>query len=208
MSRRGFTVLELLLALVVTALAVTLAASAVRAATSVRDRVATHRERTEGIARLQALLTDMLRHAPAAERVDEPLLRVIPGADGLPSLIFVSQGVRPPYGTGAPWRVTLHTSAEGIVLEAIPLGRSPDGTILRSIVPGIRTMSVQLLEAVSGRDGARWRADWPLAASRPAAVAITLGAGATTEASLATAVRIAPLVVSLDPLQDQAAGRP
>ena len=197
MTRRGFTLLELLIALVLTALAVTLAASAVRAATSVRDRVGTHRDTTEALARLQALLTDMLRHAPAADLVDEPLLRVLPGADGQPALTFVSQGVRPPFGTGAPWRVTLHTTADGLVLDAIPLGRTPDGTVLRAVVPGMRAVAIQLLEGASARDGAQWRSDWPLAASRPAAVAITLGDGSRT-----------PLVVSLDPLQELSAGRP
>ncbi|MEI6740753.1 MAG: hypothetical protein WCK74_10650, partial [Gemmatimonadaceae bacterium] len=91
---------------------------------------------------------------------------------------------------------TLHTAADGLVLDAIPLGRTPDGTILRAVVPGIRAISIQLLEAASARDGAQWRSDWPLAASRPAAVAITLDDGSHP-----------PLVVSLDPLQELSAGR-
>lgn len=206
--RRGFTLLELLLALVLTAVAVTLAASALRAATQLRERTAQHQQQGEQRARWASLLTDMLRHAPPADAVEEPLLRVVDRADGTAALIFLSQGVRPPFGTGAPWRVTVQQRPDGVALEAIPLGRSPDGSSLRAVAPGVRAFSVQLLEPATARDPARWRRDWPLSASRPTAVALQLEETAVAGASERTVRPTTSLLVALDPLQDVTLGRP
>ena len=106
-GRTGFTLLEVLLALLLTAVAVAIASLALRTAVTARDRVAEHRETLERESRLRAMLTDMLRHAPSAGSVDEPLLRVWRTPTGGAQLVFLSTGVRVPFGTGPTWRVTL-----------------------------------------------------------------------------------------------------
>jgi prepilin-type N-terminal cleavage/methylation domain-containing protein len=187
--RTGFTLLEVLLALMLTAVAVTIAATAVRAATTARERVLAHEQRDGQWLRLRAQLTDMLRHAPIAESVDEPLLRVTHDTRDNASLTFLSTGVRPPFGTGPTWRVALTVVDSTLVLDATPIGASTtDATRLRTVLDGVTVMQVQLLERAGGLSGAQWRTTWPLERARPASVALSFDAS------------VAPLQVSLDPL--------
>lgn len=197
MTRRrpGFTLLELLIALVLTAVAVTIASLALRTAVTARDRVAEHRDTLERESRLRAMLTDMLRHAPSAASVDEPLLRVWRTPAGGVQLVFLSKGVRAPFGTGPTWRVTLTESGEGLALDATPISVDGDVTALHTLVPGIRALSVRLLEQAGGITSARWRDDWPLERARPAMIALGFGSDRTQP----------PLVVALDPLATVAA---
>lgn len=193
MRRPGFTLLELLIALVLTAVAVTIAGTALRAASTAGARVDAHRETLEQDARLRATLTDMLRHAPTAESVEEPLLQIVQDPAGRARLTFLSKGVRPPYGTGDIWRVTVFVSTAGLVMDALPIGASRDATALHSVHPGVTTLAVRVLEHVPAETGniatAGWRSDWPLNTSRPAMIAFDFGKGANP-----------PLIVALDPL--------
>lgn len=203
-KRRGFTLLELIMALVLTAIAVTMASAALRTATVARERVAAHRDTMERDVRFRAMLTDMLRHPPSAESVDEPLLSILstqnPAAKGSGRLVFLSKGVRAPYGTGTTFRVTLDVVNDGLVLEAEPIGASGDRTTLRTLLPGVSALTVRVLEARVGQttgaaaSSGGWRTDWPLAQMRPAAIALNLAA---TEPR-------PPLVVALDPLSQVA----
>ncbi len=188
--RSGFTLLEVLLAIMLTAVAVAIAGSALRTATVARERIAYHRDTLEREARLRAMLTDMLRHTPSAESVEEPLLRVLRTARNEPQLVFLSQGVRAPYGTGPAWRVTLHVTDSGLVLDARPIGATHETRVLHTVVSTVRTLSVQLLERGGGLTRPQWRSDWPLVQSRPAMIALGFGDAATHP----------PLVVALDPL--------
>jgi prepilin-type N-terminal cleavage/methylation domain-containing protein len=63
-ARRGFTLLELLLAIMLTAVAVAIAGSALRTATTAGERVDAHRATQEHDARLRSTLTDMLGISP------------------------------------------------------------------------------------------------------------------------------------------------
>jgi prepilin-type N-terminal cleavage/methylation domain-containing protein len=195
--RLGFTLLELLIALVVTAVAVTIAGSALRTASIAGARVEAHRDTLEHDARLRATLTDMLRHAPSAESVEEPLLQIDQDAAGGERLTFLSKGVRPPYGTGDTWRVTVSVSAAGLTLDARPIGASLDATALHSVHPSVTTLSIRVLEQATPQATSQagtvatagWRRDWPLNTSRPAMIAFDFGQGAKP-----------PLIVALDPL--------
>jgi general secretion pathway protein J len=198
--RLGFTLLELLIALVLTAVAVTIAGSALRTASIAGARVEAHRDTLEHDARLRATLTDMLRHAPSAESVEEPLLQIDQDAAGSARLTFLSTGVRPPYGTGDIWRVTVSVSAAGLVLDALPIGASVDGTALHSVHPSVTALSIRVLEQATPQAGAvasaGWRRDWPLGTSRPAMIAFDFGRGADPA-----------LIVALDPLATVAVSR-
>lgn len=191
MSRRsGFTLLEVAIALSLTAMASGVAAGALWAArrtSEVQSRFAT--EEATGM-RWRALLTDMLRHAPSAERVNEPLLTLRETEYG-PELRFLSQGVVEPFGTGAIWAIVVREDRLGVLLEAEPLGipsaTMPDGThppALLARVPAFHALQIELLEPDAGgagvrsgasggvNDNARWRTDWPLAQMRPSAITI------------------------------------
>ncbi len=197
-ARRGFTLLELLLAIMLTAVAVAIAGSALRTATTAGERVDAHRATLEHDARLRSTLTDMLRHPPSAESVDEPLIRLSASASGDAQLVFLSKGVRAPFGTGATWRVTLSVDDTGLVLDAQPIGAATDGTVLHTVQPGVHQLSIRVLERVDGlsstaggaRRDAQWRSDWPLDRTRPAMIALEFGDATLTP----------PLIVALDPL--------
>lgn len=188
--RCGFTLLEVILAITLTAMAVGVAGSALASATSVKERVTEHREVLEREARFRQSLTDMLRHVPNSESVDEPLIQVVPGPDRTMQLVFLSTGVRSPMGTGAPWRVTLTSTAGGVKFHAVTIGSRADGTELTSVMPEFTTMHVRFLEPASSREQPRWRDDWPLSQSRPAVVSIRFSDD----------VRATPWLVALDPL--------
>ena len=189
-ARVGFTLLELLMAMLLTAVAVTLAASTLRTASIAKERVTVHRTTLERESRLRAVLTDMLRHAPSAELVEEPLMRLETPALGDSRLIFLSKGVRAPFGTGPTWRVSLSATDSGLTLDAEPIGAAQDQTRLHTVVPSVTGLDVQLLERATTTSRGAWRADWPLAQARPAMIALRFREERAS----------APLVVSLDPL--------
>jgi general secretion pathway protein J len=201
--RRGFTLLELMLALTLTAVAAGIASTTLVAARRTSDVVTDHQRHTEADARLRVLLTDMLRHAPNAAMADEPLLSVRPTlteTDAGAALTFLSRGVRAPYGTGPIWTVSLQVIGDSLVLEAMPApheNTAPAASAIRVALGGVHRLDVRLLAPATALDGARWRADWPLAASRPAAIAIQWAADS------ARATTLPPLVVALDPLQSE-----
>lgn len=194
---RGFTLLEVIMALLLTALSVTIAVSALRAATVASDGVQAHRDTLERRVRFSSQLTDMMRHAPPADAVDEPLLRVERAANGDGAVTFLSRGVRAPYGTGATWRVSLAMSDSGLVMDAVPIGAATDGTRLHTVLRDVHMFRVLFLERAGQLDGARWREDWPLSRSRPAMISFSFGEGADAE----------PLVIALDPLATDEGGR-
>jgi len=189
-TRRGFTLLELLLAILLTAVSVTLAASALRTATIAKERTTAHRTTLERESRFRSVLTDMLRHAPAAELVDEPLMQLETRAPGDTRLVFLSNGVRAPFGTGPTWRVSVSTTDSGLTLDAEAIGASRDQTRLHSVVPSVTTLDVQVLERPTTTSRGAWRNDWPLAQARPAVIALRFGEARANP----------PLLVSLDPL--------
>lgn len=187
--RVGFTLIELVIALTLTAMAATIAGAAVGAARRTAQVVQTHRSGDEADLRVRALLQDMLRHAPPASMADGPLL-ALHGAGDATALVFLSRGVRAPFGTGPIWQVTVRRDADSLRVDAVSLRITGDEP-LRMAVGGITAFDVRALEPATATDAARWRADWPLATARPAAVALTWArAGASP----------IPLIVSLDPL--------
>jgi hypothetical protein len=82
----------------------------------------------------------------------------------------------------------LTQTAGGLVLDATPIGVGADETALHTVLPGVQSLSVQVLEQAGGLSDAHWRSDWPLERSRPRVIAIGFGD------------HHAPLVVALDPL--------
>jgi general secretion pathway protein J len=202
--RRGFTLLELLLAITLTAIAAGAAGTALSAARTASARVATHRAQGEAASRFRAMLTDLLHHAPAAEAVSEPLLVIGRDAVGT-TLQFLSQGVRPPFGTGPVWRVRVSRDGDRLLLRADPLGADRSEPSVMMALTDMASFEVLALERANGLEGARWRPDWPLAQRRPAALALSWTRRDADDAPGRDGGQDAPFVVALDPLE---AGRP
>ncbi len=170
--RRGFTLLEVIVAITVTGLALTTAGMALSAARNTAARIQTHEARTEADSRVRALLTDMLRHAPRGEQVDEPLL-VVDRARGTPVLRFLSTGVREPYGTGSAWLVEVAVRDSQLVVRATPTGRDRRTSPLIATLSPVRRFEMRVLEHASAQESPAWRTDWPIAQDRPRAIELT-----------------------------------
>ena len=170
--RLGFTLLEVIVAITVTGLALTTAGMALSAARNTAARIQRHEARTEADSRLRALLTDMLRHAPMAEQVDEPLL-VVDRSGAMPVLRFLSTGVREPYGTGGVWRVEVAMRDSTLVMRATPTGRDIDASPLTATLSPVTGFDVRVLEHATALAAPNWRADWPIAQDRPRAIELS-----------------------------------
>jgi general secretion pathway protein J len=186
-ARAGFTLLELMVALTLSATALGVAGMALSTARRTGDVVTQHQQVDDADVRVRAMLSDMLRHAPAATRSELPLLSIVHDGDGA-VLQFLSLGVRAPFGTGVLWQVSVRVAHDSLQLVAEPVERSGAGARIVATVPATGALEVLALEGASRGDAARWRPDWPLAQTRPSAV------------SLAWHTDSPPLVVTLDPV--------
>ena len=224
--RVGFTLMELMTAITLTAIALVLAGSALAAATRAQTVIGRNQRTLDAESRWRLRLSDMLRHPPRADAVNEPLLQIGRDDRDQPTLIFLSQGVTQPYGVGRTWRVTLTNGADGVVLIAEEIGRGEQRTRLRSELGHVALFNVEVLESASGIGVARtrkgnpktssdvggWRTDWPIERSRPAFVRLYFsdfreGAVATANAGRISDVTNhselalhAPLIVDLAPI--------
>lgn len=196
---RGFTLLELLVGLTLTALAAAMAGGALSAARSTADVVERHRAGAEAELRWRVMAADLLRHAPPAAAHDDARLAVS-GATDAPALEFLSRGLAPSMGTGRTWRVRVWQHDDTLHLRATPAAAAPDAdatadAALDAYVTPARALRIDVLEPVRVGEVARWRTDWPLRQARPRAVRLQWeGArGATT------------LLVPLDPLGGEGA---
>jgi len=189
-TRSGFTLVELMVALTLTAVAAGVAGSTMMAARRTGERVEAHTQDNEADIRLRAVLTDMLRHAPPGEAASEPLLQLRREADGV-VLEFLTTGVQAPLGTGPMWRATLWTDSTGLRLHAVPLRDASTTAEITLTVPQASALEVEVLELFREGDPAAWRADWPVFQTRPSAVRLSWRHNGETRE---------PLVVALHPL--------
>ena len=146
MTRRGFTLVEMMVALVVTGVVVLLAYGVARAGADTEARLA--RADAEGRATLAArtLLHGALRHAAdGASEIDTVfVLDAAVDARGrhVDRLRFASYGVVPPLGAGARWAVSAEVRAAGLELLAVPADGRAGGAV-RVLVPGVASLRVQ-----------------------------------------------------------------
>jgi prepilin-type N-terminal cleavage/methylation domain-containing protein len=120
--RAAFTLIEVMVAIVVTGLVVTLAYGALRAGTDVQDSLERFRRGTESETIARALLTDAVRHALPGARGGAEVFVLENGIDvtGRPSdrLRFLTRGVVSPLGTSAAWDVSIGSDTLGLFIVA------------------------------------------------------------------------------------------
>lgn len=169
--RAGFTLVETLVALVVTGFVALAAYAALDAGTSTRRRVDGALRDRESALVARALLDDALRHATDAGDDGTVFARAEPDAAAGDALDFVTRGVAPPLGASARWRVRLGPTVRGgdVALVATPLDEP--GPVLRATLAGVRAVRV----ATMGPDG--WRRDAADVARVPAVVRVEFVAG-------------------------------
>lgn len=161
--RRAFTLLEVLVALVVTSLVVSLAYAALQAAFDTRDRLDLTREGEEREAVARALLSGALRHALSGTLGGEPVFVLQDGPSD--RLVFRTRGVAEPLGATEAWEIEVTATDDGLRLAGTPL--EDDGAAFVTTLPRVRALDVRV-RGRDARDG--WLEAWPFADRSPVAV--------------------------------------
>lgn len=179
--RRGFTLIEVVIALVITGLVVTLAYAAVQGGLDTRDRLARQREQREALVTVRAMIRDALRHAlpgvPGGPDVFSLVNRVTTRGIATDSVTFLTRGVSTPYGTSTAWRVSVNVDTAGLHFVAVP-GSTAAGDMVAAVVPGVTGLDVQ----ATGRGMvSSWTSDWndPSVAPQGAAFSFSDATGST-----------------------------
>lgn len=172
MKRRGFTLIELMLALVISSVVITLAYGTVRAGTDTGERAGRVRAGVQARAAARALLVDALRHALPGVTGGSAVFELTDstGADGLPHdvLRFVTRGVLPPFGSGDAWSVRVLVDST-VVVDAI--AEAPRGAgRYHAALAAASGLDIRVLPYGAG---APWRDVWDDAGRRPKAVSLS-----------------------------------
>lgn len=173
-SRRGFTLLELVVSIAVTGVIALLVYASAAAGFDTRDALARHRASTESQMRTRALLSDALRHASDEADSGQPAFDLEDAVDqhGLPAdaLTFLTRGIGAPLGASALWRVSVGATPTGLRLQAWPAdvdASSPPAIV--GTIEAARGLDVDVMSLASPV----WLTAWPSAGQLPAAVRLT-----------------------------------
>lgn len=168
-SRNGFTLVEVMVAMVITALVVAATAAALEATLDFRQRMETRRDDLRSRLAWRAVITAALRNVRPAASPDDTTFLLLDetGPDGLPSdrLVMLTAGTFPPLNPGVDWIVSLGVSPDGLHLTASPPGIL--STPVRLHAPA--TLAGLQVEVLGERGGA-WQSDWHHPGSKPVAV--------------------------------------
>jgi len=160
----GFTLIEVMVAIVLTGLVVLLAYGAAQVSYDAQARLRADIGALQEARALRALLQDALRSARTPQRPGDPRFTLHAGR-----LSFVTAGGGPPFDPDYDWLVTIELGAGGLEFSAIPVGRAP-ATVVTFRVPGVTRWDVRALAPSQPQ----WLEEWPQTTLLPRAVAITM----------------------------------
>ncbi len=186
-DRRGFTLIEVTTAIVITGVVSLLAYGSVQAGLESGERVERHRSGIESAALMRSLVTDALRHPASSPEPALPSFSITQSAaQGVNNarLQFVSRGVSPPHGAGTLWNVVLEPTSNGLRVRADPMETTAE-LALESMLLAVRGMSVRSRATRAER---AWSTGWESRSSAPYAVEIRFFDAANREVG-------APMVV-------------
>ncbi|MEO8575754.1 MAG: prepilin-type N-terminal cleavage/methylation domain-containing protein [Gemmatimonadales bacterium] len=167
-KRRAFTLIEVMIAIVLTALIALLAYGSAQAGFDTADRLDDYHSGAESQALMRGLITDGLRHLSDAPSGGPATFRSARTATGS-ELSFVSRGISSPLGAGSLWFVKISSSSMGIELRADPLEDSIAAPIY-AVVKGVRLIDVKSLRP---DDSGEWVHEWESPRQVPEAVEIS-----------------------------------
>ena len=144
-TRRGFTLIELMVALVLTGMIALTAYVALEAGASTRERVEGPMAQRERAILGRAMLEDALRHAVDDGNSGAPFARAGDAANG-DVLSFTTRGIIPPLGASGRWRVIVRQGR----LEATPLDEA--GPRFVAVLPGVRALRAMTLQSGEWRE--------------------------------------------------------
>jgi len=165
----GFTLLEVMVAIVLTSLIVLLAYSAAQVSYDAHARLSADLRSLQQASALRELLQDALRSARAPQRPGDSPFTLHEGR-----LSFVTAGGGPPLDPDYDWLLTIEPGADGLRLSATPVGRAPAAQVtIRA--PGVTRWDVRA--RAPGEGASQWLEEWPKTSGMPRAVAVTLWHG-------------------------------
>ena len=164
--RRAFTLIEVMVALVVTGLVVSIAYSSVQAGLETTERLTVAWSGVERELVARKMLERAIRHALPGTIGGQPVFVLRNGPLG-DELIFRTRGVAEPNGASEVWEVGLIADTNGVRFT----GRAVDdpNRSFSALLPRIQRIDVRV-RGRDVRDG--WFEDWPFAERSPVAVAI------------------------------------
>jgi prepilin-type N-terminal cleavage/methylation domain-containing protein len=170
---RGFTLLELIVAVVLAGVVALLVYGAAGAAADIQERLWAKRAAIQSSRAMRVAIEDALRNARPALRYGDTVLILEDGTDdaGRPAdrLSFVTAGTLAPLTADADWTVTIEPTAEGLTLAALPLGfAEPQRVVAR--LAGVTGLDVRVLPQGPGQS---WSTRWTQQTKLPRAVELT-----------------------------------
>lgn len=171
--RRGFTLLEILVAIVVTSVVALLVYGVADAAFTTRARLDEQRLTLQTERAVRLVLDEALRNARPALRAGDQAFVLDDARDarGRPAdrLTFVATGGFPPLTDDSQWVVRVEPTEQGALLSARPLGVRDATSRTLGYVAGATGIDVRVREQGSPD----WRSTWTFLSIVPAAVEVT-----------------------------------
>ena len=162
--RVAFTLLEIMVAIVLTSIVVAVAYAMAQAGIDARARLTSHLHATQSARAAREILRDALRNARAAENAGDPRGGVLLSND---TLTFVAAGGAAPLDPDYDWRFTIAPGRGGLTVTAVALGHTHPAAVTFN-VPEVTRWMVWMLAP----DGRTWRTDWTEPVLMPRAVVI------------------------------------
>jgi prepilin-type N-terminal cleavage/methylation domain-containing protein len=151
-ARAGFTLLEVIVALVLTSLVVMLAYGAARVSFDAKVRLSAERRALQGQRATRQLLGDAVRNLRPPQRPTDPPFELHDDR-----LSFVAAGGAPPLDPDYDWWITVGPTGNAVTLVARPLGHAP-AQELSLVLPQVTRWQVRLL---APGNSLGWVQDWP-----------------------------------------------
>ena len=172
-ERRGFTLIEIMLAIVLTSVVALLAYGAIATAADVRERLEADREQRLAVAAWRQLVTETIRNLRFPAEFGDATLVVADGSgpDGVPAdrLELITEAGAPPLAPGTDWRVSFAVEGEVLSALAVPLGSAAGPRVLAG-PPGTTGLEVEVLSEGT------WSRGWRSEESLPEAIRVTFWA--------------------------------
>jgi prepilin-type N-terminal cleavage/methylation domain-containing protein len=172
-TRWGFTLVEILVSVVLTAVLSLLVYGAVQVARDTQAQIAGERQALQSAMTMRLLLETALTGAQTSLLAHDTVfvLESAVNSRGRPAdrLTFTTSGNLPPLTPGTDWIVTLAPNPDGLDLIGTPRGiRTPSRLLAR--LPGVNGLAVR---ARHTQIGGGWSQEWNLPSVLPEAVELT-----------------------------------
>lgn len=178
MTRRsGFTLIEMVVSIVLTAVVSLLVYGAAQAARDTQGRITHERRSLLTALAARILLEGAIANSQTTFSRNDTVFRLESRVNpkGVPQdrISFVASGDLPPLSPGADWLVTLEPTAEGLELVGAPRGiRLPRRRL--ALLPGVTGVAIRVL--VPGKSPT-WAEEWRYPIALPQAVELTYWTG-------------------------------